>query len=167
MDIPTHAPHLRLVGDDRTPSTELLRPASDVPARMRAGQAQATRAVERENRQAARNVEMDPTDPRWVFAARAYSQLDGAALTADRREKLMKTARQLGIRVFDASVIIAMVQDRARRGESLREVTPTLEMMPVDRGAPAPMNLHLWRWVAAIGSAMFLAWLLMRWVVGG
>lgn len=166
MSTRKHAPHLRLVGDDRTPQSEIARPATDLPARLRAGQARAVRAVQRENQRAASNDDMDPTDPRWVFAARAFSQLDGAALTADRREKLMRTAKVLGIRTFDASVIIAMVQDRARRGESLRDLTTTLKMIPINQRESVGESSALWRWGAAIGCAILIAWLAARWIAG-
>jgi hypothetical protein len=59
-------------------------------------------------------------DPRWVFAARVASQLEGGragVLRPERRERLMRTARLLGLRAFDASLVIALVQDSARRGD--------------------------------------------------
>ena len=104
-------PHLRLVG------------AADWwgDARTRA-----RRAVADENRAAATNRGLSPTDPRWALAARAYSQLQGSALTQERRLQVMRTARRLGVRPFDANLIIAIVQDQARRGRGLREAAGTI-----------------------------------------
>ncbi|MHC4980900.1 MAG: hypothetical protein ACYTGT_18095, partial [Planctomycetota bacterium] len=85
-------PHLRLVG------------AGDWRGD---AQAKARQAVADENRAAAASRGLNPTDPRWVLAARAYSQLQGSALTYERRLRVMRTARRLGVRPFDANLIIA------------------------------------------------------------
>ena len=108
------ATHLRLVGQE----------PADLSAR------RAREAVIRENRRAAQQPDLDPTDPRWVLAVRVWSQLDGSALTPDRRERLLATARRLGLRPFDANVIIAVVQDHARRGATLADAADTLANVP-------------------------------------
>ena len=144
----SHHPHLRLVG--RLDALD--------------GAAQRAReAVAAENRAAQRNTSLDPTDPRWVLAARAYSQLQGTALTFDRRAQLMRTARHLGVRPFDANLIIAIVQDRARRGEDLGEAAGTLAM--IERPAK-PRHSESLRWAAAIATALVANALLIWWVVG-
>ncbi len=160
-------PGLRLVGSTMDSSVTdnvqaPIRPES-APAVLRAGEARALRAVNSENR-AAVTPDIDPTDPRWVLAARTYSQLDGAALSPSRREKIMKLAEQFGIRSFDANVIVALVQDRARRGGSLHDITGTLQMMPLKKGDG---SLFLWRWVMALGSAVIATALLIQWVLAG
>ena len=61
------------------------------------------------------------TSPSWAFAARVASQIEGGragVLRPERRERLLRLAQNLGIRPFDAALIIAMVQDAARRGET-------------------------------------------------
>lgn len=71
-----------------------------------------------------RDTRADPhqafaADPRWVLAARAASLLEGgraALLTPDRRRRLMSLADRMGLRPFDASLVIAIVQDSARTG---------------------------------------------------
>jgi hypothetical protein len=131
---------------------------------MRAGQALAARLIDAENR-AAVNPDINPADPRWVLAARAHSQLDGAALAPDKRDKLMKLAQQLGIRPFDAAVIVALVQDRARRGRSLHDITTTLQMIPLREVSTG--SHVLWRWGAAIICALVGAALLIQWVLAG
>lgn len=60
-----------------------------------------------------------PTDARWVFAVRAGRALapdSGGILPPPRRERLNKEAAALGLRPFDAALIIAIVQDAARTG---------------------------------------------------
>jgi hypothetical protein len=42
-------------------------------------------------------------------------------------------ATRLGIREFDAHLIVALVQDRARRGESIEGAAPTIALLPLQR----------------------------------
>lgn len=56
------------------------------------------------------------TDPRWVLAIRTAELLEGDVLPPAKREALMKTGRVMGLTPFDCSLILAIVQDRARRG---------------------------------------------------
>ncbi len=58
----------------------------------------------------------DPHDPRWVLALRVSESLDGEVLPPERRERLLKLGRVLGLTQFDAALVIACVQDQARRG---------------------------------------------------
>jgi hypothetical protein len=94
------------------PTLRLVRPASDVDRAW----IQRHREVARENRLAA-EAELNPNDARWVLAIRAAHALEGAQLRPERREKLVRLATTLGMRPFDANLVIALVQDRARRGE--------------------------------------------------
>jgi hypothetical protein len=57
-----------------------------------------------------------PTDPRWVLAVRVGEQLEGEVLRPEKRQRLMKLGRVLGLSAFDATLVIAIVQDQARRG---------------------------------------------------
>lgn len=62
---------------------------------------------------------LEPGDARWVFAVRVASAIEGeraAILTPAKRERLMRLASMLGLRDFDATLIIAIVQDSARCG---------------------------------------------------
>lgn len=141
-------PHLRLVGVDE---------ASDGVAE------RARHAVGAENRAAAANTRLDPTDPRWVLAVRAYSQLQGSSLTPDRRQKLIQTAGGMGVRPFDANLIIAIVQDNARRGRDLGEAAGTVAMLepPARRSRDTTL-----RWAAALLSALAANLLLIWWLKG-
>lgn len=56
------------------------------------------------------------TDPRWVLAIRTAEVLEGDILPPAKREALMKTGKMMGLTAFDCSLILAIVQDRARRG---------------------------------------------------
>ncbi|HHN78372.1 MAG TPA: hypothetical protein ENK11_06855 [Phycisphaerales bacterium] len=115
---------------------------------------------------------MSRNDPRWVFAARVASQLEGgqaAVLRPERRERLVKTARLLGLRPFDAALVIALVQDAARRGEArpgypalTRDVLSRLETIPkpvVDTTPPVWLNRLATACLIATGLvAMAILW---------
>lgn len=58
------------------------------------------------------------TDPRWVLAVRAADQLQGDILTPKRRQELTRLGELLGLTPFSVSLIIAIVQDQARRGNA-------------------------------------------------
>ena len=96
---------LRLTGSERRPLRELSVPVS--PAH-----APTLRSIPDAPALAA-------TDPRWVLAARTAMQLQGgqaAILAPDQRRRLVTMAQRLGLRPFDAGLVIAIVQDAARRG---------------------------------------------------
>ena len=74
-------------------------------------------AVERENVSAA---SLPALDPRWVMAVQVMREMQGgraAVVTPEARQRLMVVGRRLGLRPFDSSLVIAIVQDGARRGE--------------------------------------------------
>ncbi len=60
------------------------------------------------------------TDPRWLLAIKASTLLEGgkaAMLRPHNRRELMTLAKFMGLRAFDAGLVIAVVQDGARSGE--------------------------------------------------
>lgn len=85
------------------------------------GQADARRAVEQETRAAAATTQaISQEDARRLFAMRVSQSLEGgraALLRPDARRKLVHLATSAGLRPFDANLLIAIVQDSARRGE--------------------------------------------------
>lgn len=88
----------------------------------------------RENARArALDSAFDPTDSRWMLAIETQRALQGAVLAYEDRKRLLGLATKLGIRAFDANLIVAVVQDRARRGESLEDAAPTIAMMAPGR----------------------------------
>ncbi|MBI1190925.1 MAG: hypothetical protein GC200_09630 [Tepidisphaera sp.] len=79
----------------------------------------AIRDVGLENRMAA----MAADDVRAAFAAMVATSLEGgraAILRPRARRALMSEGVKLGLRPFDTSLVIAIVQDAARRGEGVR-----------------------------------------------
>ncbi len=97
---------LRLVGDHSEPAA----PASPRTA---------SQPVWAENQSAAK---LSAIDARWVLAARTSQSLEGgraALLTPDKRRLLVRLGNAMGLRAFDAALVIAIAQDAARAGEPL------------------------------------------------
>lgn len=88
--------------DDRRPHLRLVRPPEGVEPAAAAVVAPIQRA----------------SDPRWVLAVRTAGALQGAVLPPERRQALIELGRSFGLSVFDANLVIAIVQDQARRGRS-------------------------------------------------
>ncbi len=149
MDLSESQHRLRLVG-------------SDDPSAVRTWRAE--RAIAEENRVAGRNLSLDPTDPRWVLAARAYSQLQGTTLTPERRQRVLRNAQQLGVRPFEANVIIAIVQDHARRSAPLAQAADTLSILRDPRSDT--QRRSAWsRWIAATLTALAANAILIWWLI--
>ncbi|MEM6334798.1 MAG: hypothetical protein AAF823_15800 [Planctomycetota bacterium] len=121
------APRLRLVGTHDAPATATkpvkLPPAVPDRAAIRNARlnARATARSARRSiaRPAARSAEpqtLAANDPRWVLAIRTAHELDQTTLVPEKRQKLVRLGRSLGLNPFDANLIIAIVQDQARRG---------------------------------------------------
>ena len=105
-------------------------------------------------------------DPRWVFAVRVAEQLQGAVLSADRRERLIRLGKVLGLTAFDASLIIAIVQDQARRGHAPESCPAAgeaqLRMIPrPDPARPSSRPLAVAALLVGLLAAelMLLSWL--------
>ncbi len=110
------------------------------------------------------------TDARWVFAVQVARSIEGgraAVLGPVRRRKLVAMAVSMGLRPFDANLIIAVVQDGVRSGEGGlgREVEARLAFV---RGADA--NDDHGRTVAVVlitaAIAVGIFCVLARWVGG-
>lgn len=98
---------LRLVG--QTPPASRPRAISEAEARARA-------EIARENHAAAG---LSATDARWVVAVRTAEALEGGRLgilRPEKRRNIGLLATRLGLREFDANLIMAIVQDSARSG---------------------------------------------------
>jgi len=167
-------PMLRLVHADEvgavhlSPRRNILSPAG----------ARGRSSVARENRAAA---EMSALDARWVFATQVAREisLSGApgagVLAPERRRNLVKLATRLGLRQFDANLVIAIVQDGCRSGEGpygaagplSREVADRLTLI---RASESPAGHALgWRELALwlLASACLAATIglaLTRWI---
>lgn len=147
-----HSHGLRLVG-------------ADVPASPPATARVLRQDVARENRSAA----MAADDVRLVFASLAAGALEGdraAILRPHKRRELLAQAARMGLRPFDANLIIAVVQDQARRGEA-----------PAADGATAMLGLFRterregferpWLWIASVVGGLLAFAALASWVAGG
>ncbi len=118
-------------------------------------------AVQQENRSAA-GITIPSLDPRWQLASTAYSQLQEGPLTPGQRSRLIDQASGMGLRTFDASLIIAIAQDHARTGRPLRDAAPTLDLVKM-RTSSDRAGL---RWACAVASAVVATGLLMLWMAG-
>ena len=105
------APRLRLVGAD-----EQVRPQVTPPPQTRLA---------------------GSMDPRWVLAVRVAEHLQGSILPPSARDRLVRLGKTLGLTPFDANLIIAIVQDQARRGYAPAYCPtasePQLRMVPPPR----------------------------------
>ncbi|MFK7788092.1 MAG: hypothetical protein AB8C95_01195 [Phycisphaeraceae bacterium] len=61
------------------------------------------------------------TDPRWVLAISTAQMMQGNVLPPNKREVLMSQGKSMGLSPFDCSLVLAIIQDRARRGIALDE----------------------------------------------
>jgi len=138
-------------------------------ARSEAGRAQSIpERVADENRSAAAGAAVIASDPRWVFAARAHTALEaGGRLNPARREDLIAFARRRGIRPFDAHMILALVQDRARRGEELAGIMPVLSIIDVETPpSDHPPRPLLFSMLLILGASVLCTLFLIRWILG-
>ncbi len=83
-------------------------------------------------------AQLSKNDPRWVLALRTVAELNGPILPAESRQRLLRNAQTLGLRTFDANLIMAVVQDRARRGEPIDQACCSLDFItkPVETRRP-------------------------------
>lgn len=126
-------PTLRFVNPDGDPADQPLPFRNITQERISSRQtpAAAREAVARENRA---SVSLAALDPRWVLAVQVYRELQGgnaAVLTPESRKRLLAAGQRMGLRAFDANLVIAIVQDGARSGsDALREdVVARLELV--------------------------------------
>ena len=82
----------------------------------------------------------------------------------ERRVRVMQTARRLGLRPFDANLIIAIVQDQARRGKGLPEAAGNIAM--IEKPAPRANRWAWARWAAAAACAIAANAFLIWWLTG-
>jgi hypothetical protein len=142
-------PVLRLVNADAASGHHPTRGAIAPDLRRAAG------SVATENRSAAGLAALDA---RWVFAVHVARTLDGgkaAVLSPEKRRELIGGALRMGLRTFDANLVIAIVQDAARRGESplSRETEFCLKLVK----APSERGSEGWNWMLIVGMALLLA----------
>jgi hypothetical protein len=73
-------------------------------------------------------------------------------------------AARVGVRTFDANLIIAAVQDRARRGEPLESTMSTVALAAAPRAARDRGDrwLYVMTALAAIALHALLGWAILR-----
>ena len=126
----------------------------------------ARRRIALENRLASTAPGLDTNAPHLAFASRVANALEGAILSPDRRAELLRFARTAGLRDFDAKLVIAVMQDRARRGESIEDITGPLDVLGASRTPALRQGFQAVRFGLAAGLAIGLATLAVRWLVG-
>ncbi len=95
---------------------------------------------------------LSATDPRWVFAVRTSQILEGAVLPYAKREQLMKVGSLLGLNRFECNLLIAIVQDHARRGLNIGAARELIKRVPV-RNKNRSKPITMWKaalWAGAI-----------------
>jgi hypothetical protein len=106
---------------------------------------------------AASTVTMSALDPRWVLAVQVHRQMQGgraAIVTPETRRRLMLIGRRLGLRPFDTSLVIAIIQDGARRGEDPLGQMSVSRLKLVNDGETADAaHVLTWSRVAAMVMA--------------
>jgi hypothetical protein len=86
-------------------------------------------------------------------------------LAFEDRRRLLALAQRLGIRAFDANLIVALVQDRARRGEPIEHAAPTIAMVPLPAKENEESRDLAWLWVAAVVTAIAVDAVLIGWML--
>lgn len=110
-------------------------------------------------------------DARWVTAARASQAIEGgkaAVLRPEVRAKIVNSAERMGLRPFDANLVLAIVQDAARHGQTIQDLD-TIDRLAMVRGrtpaAAAPRSRGVFVSLCLALSAMW-ALLLIWWLRG-
>lgn len=129
-----------------------------LPARVSAAAAR----VAAENRSAAG---LDPETAEALFAA-AVRQVVGAdgTLPMERRASLMRTAKRLGVRAFDATLIIAVVQQREREHAPDRRVRISSEDHTEQKAAHG--RVIFLRLLATLLLASGILAVILSWILG-
>ncbi|MCB9846411.1 MAG: hypothetical protein H6811_10555 [Phycisphaeraceae bacterium] len=112
---------------------------------------------------------LQPSDARWVLAARVAQSLDGqraGLLPPERRRRLVAQGVSMGLREFDANLVIAVVQDGARTGEGAlsRNVEQRLTLIRNPRSDARTQPVWLSMLAAAVGALALLTALII-WVL--
>ena len=120
-------------------------------------------AIAAENRASARYGPL-PTDPNVLLASEIASRMEGCVMPASAREDILDQAGRMGIRRFDASLLMALLQDRARRGEALHGLA-----IPFKVRQEQPVSIphaSLARWLSALLVGGSIAVLAIGWLLG-
>lgn len=107
-------------------------------------------------------------DARWVTAARASQAIEGgkaAVLRPEVRARLVTSAERMGLRPFDANLVLAIVQDAARQGHTIQDAD-TIDRLALVRGREP--SRRRWGLFAALCLGLSAMWaLLLIWWLRG
>lgn len=97
---------------------------------------------------------------------RTGEALQGAVLRPDRREKLLRLGRLLGLTPFDCNMIIAIVQDQARRGHDPAYCATAgqrqLEMITPPHVDQLARRRRIWYSLAILTGLIVVEWLIIK-----
>jgi len=102
------------------------------------------------------------TDPRWVLALRCREALQGTLLPPDQRDRLLRLGRAFGLTPFEANLVLAIVQDQARRGGRLADAAGNLALVPRHQRHESRRLRRVAAWVVAalaLEIALLMLWL--------
>jgi hypothetical protein len=149
---PGRAAHLRLAQEH-----EPVRPSELARAR---------RDVALETRRAAM---MSEGDARWLFAQSVAEAIEGgraAILRPQARRRLASRAQSMGLRSFDAHLVIAIVQDAARTGQPVEGLQARARLALVQPAVDRSLCRTLVPAVLAAFGAVALLAGLIAWIGG-
>lgn len=112
---------------------------------------------------------LETFDARWIMAVRVADALEGgkaAVLRPETRSRLVTSATRMGLRPFDANLVIAIVQDAARQGQSARDFETIDRLMLVNGPETKSRRKPGLIVVVCMGMATVWAALLVRWLQG-
>ena len=124
---------------------------------------EARRRVALENRLATING-LDESTPHWTLANETAQALEGDILRPELRRVLVERAEDMGVRSFDANLVFALVQDRARRGEPLDSMAQPLSLLAKPRPRPTIDLVPLLSLATATGLAVGTVIAVARWL---
>lgn len=82
----------------------------------------------------------DPHDGRWVLAVRTAESLRHGKLAPEKRERLLKLGKLLGLSPLDANRIITVIVAHAERGIEPDQLTRQ-SFAELEQATPAPLRL--------------------------
>ena len=155
---------------DRTPGattiqlerTDVLERMLDLIGARQDQERAAARAIARENLASAHN---GPSleDARSVVVSETLKRLQGSLLVPEDRRAVLELAQRLGMRTFDANLLVAMIQDRARRNDPT-QATGTHTTHSRSTGMHGLTNG--WQWICALATGALFAALAAAWLLG-
>lgn len=112
------------------------------------------------------------SDARWALAVRTAALMEGGRvglLRPENRRRVLETAKLLGLRAFDANLIIAIVQDAARTGDDPLggEVQSRLQMVAPANAFDKRRESIFTACAIAATLAVILGYALCKWVAAG